>query len=192
MIGAGASSLGGLRTKTLPGGECPMRILMLPFTARFIAYTARDRHHCRSADRIVFLSIAHRRRGAGAVWRAGGDRHCRSHADAPCGAAQLSALRAHPFHPRGNPPGNAAVFSRKREGRHAVLPRQARDRLPARQDGAGQAAVRHPERRLRRGYEWLHHSIAPEAASPKSRSASSSAARIAPSPIRPRSSTFRR
>ena len=44
----------------------------------------------------------------------------------------------------------------------------------------------------REGYEWMHHSVAPKALSGASNSASPSAVRIAPSRIRPRSSTSRR
>ena len=44
----------------------------------------------------------------------------------------------------------------------------------------------------RDGYEWLHHSIAPKATRGRATSASPSADRIAPSPIRPRCSTSRR
>ena len=40
----------------------------------------------------------------------------------------------------------------------------------------------------REGYEWMHHSVAPKAACRARNSASPSAARIAPSRIRPRSS----
>ena len=42
------------------------------------------------------------------------------------------------------------------------------------------------------GYEWLNHSIAPKLAASRSRSGLSSAGRIAASPIRLRSSIFRR
>ena len=44
----------------------------------------------------------------------------------------------------------------------------------------------------REGYEWMHHSVAPKVACRARNSASPSAARIAPSLIRPRSSTSRR
>ena len=71
-------------------------------------------------------------------------------AEEPRGFAQLSDLGAYSFPARGNSPGDAAILLREREGRHAVLPRHPRPGLSARQDGARQAAVRHPGRRLSR------------------------------------------
>ena len=44
----------------------------------------------------------------------------------------------------------------------------------------------------RDGYEWMHHSVAPKPRAERDNSASPSAARIAPSRIRPRSSISRR
>ena len=71
-------------------------------------------------------------------------------------------IAAPALHPRGHPAGDAPVLHRGRQGRPAVQPRQALDRLPARQEGARQAAVRHPATTsTSTGYEWINHSIAP-------------------------------
>jgi glutamate synthase domain-containing protein 2 len=76
--------------------------------------------------------------------------------------AQLPDRRPSPLSAGGDPAGDPAVFPRERQGRHAVQPRQARDRLSARQGAARQAAVRHPARRLcRRATNGCNHSIAP-------------------------------
>ena len=113
-------------------------------------------------------------------------------AEEPRGSAQLSDLGAYPFPARGDPPGDAAVLLREREGRHAVLPRHPRAGLSARQDAARQAAVRHPGRRLSRGLRMDAPFGGAEGAQRRENSASPSAARIAPSRIRHRSSTSRR
>ena len=62
-----------------------------------------------------------------------------------CATIRSGALA---LHLRGDPAGDAAVLLRGRQGRPAVQPRPARGRLPARQDGARRAAVRHALRRL--------------------------------------------
>ena len=58
--------------------------------------------------------------------RADAARHPRPHAEEPRGSAQLSDLGAYALPARRNPAGDAAVFLREREGRHAVLPRHPR------------------------------------------------------------------
>src|ERR1700743_3737724 len=83
--------------------------------------------------------------------RADPARHPRSPAEEPRDPAQLSDRGTYAFPARGDPAGDAAVFLREREGRHAVLARRPRAGLPTRQDGARQASVRHPGGRLPRG-----------------------------------------
>ena len=139
-----------------------MSPLLLPLTPRFITLTL-------AVPATVVL-----RRGPGvrpALDRAGDllrrralpdHRRHRStssrHPTRSCATIRSGALA---LHLRGDPAGDAAVLLRGRQGRHAVQPRPPRRRLPARQDGARRAAVRHPLRRLRDGYEWMPHSIAP-------------------------------
>ena len=114
-----------------------MQTLMLPFTPRFIVLTI-----CAVVTRCCSTSaswIARRSTGADAapdVRRADPARLPRSPAEEPRGAAQLSDLGASALPARRNPAGDAAVFLREREGRHAVLPRHPRDRLSARQDAS--------------------------------------------------------
>ena len=90
-----------------------------------------------------------------------------------------------------DPAGDAAVFLRERDGRHAVhrdqravVYQRAKMALDKRPFGTQFDVYAH-------GFEWLRHSIAAEAGRRRRRSASRSAGRIAPSPIRPRSSTSR-
>jgi len=51
--------------------------------------------------------------------------------------------------------GRRCADSSRARRTHAVFPRYPRRHLSARQDGARQEAVRHPGRRLSRGYEWI-------------------------------------
>ena len=173
-----------------------METLLLPFSPRFIILTI-----C-----AVVTALAARHRdfrpqpedmGSGAdpdrdLRRAHAARPSRPDAEEPRGAAQLSDLGAYPLPARRDPAGDAAVFLREREGRHAVLPRHPRAGLSARQDGARQAAVRHPGGRLSRGLRMDAPFDGAEGACRRSNFASPSAARIAPGRIRPRSSTSRR
>src|SRR4030081_3468737 len=76
--------------------------------------------------------------------------HSRPAAAKSRGAAQLSDLGTLTLPARRDQAGDAAVLLREREGRHAVFPRHPRRDLSACQDGARQAAVRHPGRCLPR------------------------------------------
>src|ERR1700722_387104 len=78
-------------------------------------------------------------------------RHSRSHAKEPRGSAQLSDLGALTLSAGRDPARDAAILLREREGRHAVQSRYPRRYLPACEDGARQAAVRHPGGCLSRG-----------------------------------------
>ena len=108
------------------------------------------------------------------------------------GAAQLSDRRAIPLHPRGDPAGDPPVLLRGRQRRHAVQPRQravvyqrAKTALDKRPFGTQHDVY---ERRLRVDATIRSR----RGRSSRSRSASRSADRNAPSPIRPRCSTSRR
>ncbi len=187
------------RTDVLAGGEEFMRTLLLPLRARFIVYTfvllmtavlliaaiLLIEFPAGYAGFFVVIPLA-------AVRGAVRDRDQGPDSDPARGAAQLSAHGAYPFHPGRNSPGDPPVFSRKRKGRHAVFPRQARAGLPARQAGLGQATVRHPERRVCQRLRVAAPFDRPEGSRSRSRSASASAVRAAASLIQLPSSTFRR
>ena len=84
-------------------------------------------------------------------------------AEEPRGAAQLSDLGAYALPAGRDPAGDAAVFLREREGRHAVLAA-----TPARvvYQRAKMVLDKRPfgtqEDVYREGYEWMHHSVAPK------------------------------
>ena len=162
-----------------------MRILALAFSPRFIVLTAcaaADARLRRRGDRraAALAGVVPRRRRA--VRRAFAARPARPRSDLARGAAQLSDLRASALPARGDPAGDAAIFLRERDRRHAVLAQPARRRLPARQDAARQAAVRHAARRLRATATNGCAIRSRRPRSPTSRSASRSAARIARKP----------
>ncbi len=117
-----------------------METLLLPFSPRFIVLTI-----CAVVTALLIgigifdhnpKIVGNRADPDRDLRRAHAARHSRSPAKEPRGSAQLSDLGAYPFPARGNPPGDAAVFLREREGRHAVLPRHPRAGLSARQDAS--------------------------------------------------------
>ena len=105
----------------------------------------------------------------------------------PCGAAQLSDLRASALPARGHPPGDAAIFLRERDRRPAVLARPAR--------ASSTSAPRWQLDKRPFGTQLDVYASGLRVAAPfdraagrrdASRSASRSAGPIARSPIRPR------
>ncbi len=130
-----------------------METLLLPFSPRYIILTI-------CAVVTVLLTRYRALRSQGVRPRPDTDRHLRrphsarhsrSDAKEPRGFAELSDLGASALPAGRDQAGDAAVLLREREGRHAVFPRHPRRDLSARQDGARQAAVRHPGGRLPRG-----------------------------------------
>ena len=113
-------------------------------------------------------------------------RRDRPRPEAPFDPAQLSDRGAPALHLRGDPPGDAPVLLRGRQGRHAVQPRPARRRLPARQDARSTCgrSARTTTSTAPATNGWPIRSRPRR--STTSRSASPSAARTAPSPTRPR------
>src|ERR1700733_12988321 len=78
-------------------------------------------------------------------------RHSRSHAKEPRRTAELPDLGPSALSAGRDQAGDAAVLLREREGGHAVQPRYPCSHLSAGEDGARQAAVRHPGGCLSRG-----------------------------------------
>ena len=109
--------------KTQASSEGLMETLLLPFSPRFIVLTI-----CAVVTALL-IGIGHRRSQDlrhpadpdPDLRRAHAARHPRSPAEEPRGSAQLPDLGAYALPARRDPPGDAAVFLREREGRHAVL-----------------------------------------------------------------------
>src|SRR6516165_9656621 len=84
-------------------------------------YSGRAGHRLVAPRFPLLVDLNPRGDPARRVWRLGGDRHPRSDPKPTRRLAQLSVDRTHPLHPGRNPPGDPAVFSRERKGRHTVL-----------------------------------------------------------------------
>ena len=188
-----ARATGGFRPRHCSAGGISMHTLLLPLQRALHRLYARraDRSDARAGILLRF-QVACYRGSAGRIQCSGSRGHRRRFSDTARGAAQLSDLGAYPLHARRNSSRDPAVFPRKRKGRHAVLARQARDRLSARQAGFGQAAVRHAERRLCQRLRVAASFDRAEAGREGAVSHRHRRSGLRASPIRRRSSTFRR